>query len=337
VNLTGGRTYFYSDFAARLHVDISRTLTGHYYWNSILRIKLGAGLIMRRMHGNGVLKDRNVIAMPALSPSETYGFELEIEPPVPADGIAIQFVLEWTDDARRKMIRLFTFGFPVSDAPEAILATVDVGALTAILAKRILQNMIGNGTAVAAARFAAEAACFGNLRALREFAFAVLRSEFLTRGSPEEVERKVVQILQLRVAGIVDALLFCYPRVVAVADGSLRLLNSASFGEEMLVIHMIDAVYVWALTEEMLLDELGPALSPDGIINIDMLEGPNADALRGIVKGAWELSLCYLIVLPLFGEDAVRPFLVEETRGDVPLFSIWATEGRFAVEEPAPA
>jgi hypothetical protein len=246
-------------------------------------------------------------------------------------------VLEWTDELHRKVLKLFNFGFPVSSSVTDIAGGVDEGALTTILVKRILQNLIGLGTNAAAKNFQNESKVFADMKALPQFTFGMLHRRFLTNGSAADADAKLAQVMQLRSGSVMDALLFCYPRVICVDDGSLKLTSKASFGDGLMVVHMIDTIYIWAPTEEMLAEEIANAVSPQGVIDMDMLAGPRADALRAIVAAEWELSLCYLIVMPLAGREAVEGFCVEETQGDVPTFANWSQQGKFMKVEAAAA
>jgi hypothetical protein len=284
------------------------------------------------MHGNGVLKERDLIIMPALCASETYAFEFDFQTQLSPDFAVIQFVLEWTEceaGSHRRMVRLFSIGFPISPEPAEVLSGVDEGALTAILVKRILQNMIGFGTPEAEARFQSDSRVFANFKAIPQFAYGVLHRDFLRNAEPTQTEAKLARMMQLRSATVIDILLYCYPRIISVDDGNLKLLCKASFGEALLVIHTIDAVFVWAPNEQMLLEEVGGAASSQGVIDLDLLEGQKADQIRMIVRGEWELSCSYVIVLPIFGEEPIKKYCVEENRGDVSAFSIWTTQGRF--------
>jgi hypothetical protein len=229
------------------------------------------------------------------------------------------------------LLRLFTFGFPTSTNPRDIRFQVDEGALAVILVKRILQMMIVNGTPAAAADFAKDSPICAFLKSAPQFTFALFNSRFLKCDDPRGVDQKLCQIIQLRSYGIVSVLLFCYPRLTSVEDGSLKLLNRASFGESLMVLHTTDSVYIWASSEEKLQNETG--MAGQGVIDIELIHGAKADEIRRIVRSAWELSLQYLIVLPLVGPESVLPFLVDEKGTDEYPFRTWMSQG-FGVARP---
>jgi hypothetical protein len=85
----------------------------------------------------------------------------------------------------------------------------------------------------------------------------------------------------------------------------------------------MDALYVWATDIPRLESEIGPCLTPQGVIDLDLMKGCKAEAVREIVRAAWELSLQYLIVLPLVGMEQVAPFLVDEKATDRCRFPVW--------------
>jgi hypothetical protein len=312
VSLTGGRCYLYSDFSIQLHADISRTLTSRYCWNSFLRVKLSRGLSIQRMHGNGVLRDKEVMVMPALSPSETYAFELEVQDNVPADGVVIQFVLEWADDSRRRFARVFTFGFPVSADPADILRHVDEAALAVVLVKRLLQIFSAQGTIAAATSFISQVKKYREMKALLRFGFALANHDFLTRREPLELDEKLVQVMAFRSAGITEILMYCYPRLIAISDLCLKPLKKSSFQQSLMILHCSDAIYLWGLDEDRLVGEVDGAIRADGTVDTDLLAGPNADPIRAIITREWELSLRYLHVFPVTGIESVQRFFVRE-------------------------
>jgi hypothetical protein len=327
VNLTGGRCYLYRSLSPSIHTDISKTLTMRYFLNSSIRIKLGAGLNMRRMHGNGVLKERDLIIMPALAVSETYAFEFDFQHVVELG--VLQFVLEWCEN-RKRVVRVCTVAFPVSPNFTDVLCGADEGALTAVLVKRILQNMIGFGTNEASARFQAESSVFSAFKCVPQFAFGLLHTEFLRDC---RTDWKIARMMQLRSGTVIDILLYCYPRLICVEDGGLRMLVKGSFRDGVMVLHTVDAILLWAPSERVLMQEVGGAMSEQGLVDLELLRGGRADAIRSIVRSEWELSFSYVTVLGIFGEDVIKPYLVEDRRGDVKTFSIWACHGRFVPPE----
>jgi hypothetical protein len=137
------------------------------------------------------------------------------------------------------------------------------------------------------------------------------------------VSQKLMVILGLRAGDIPYVLLFCYPRLTSVDDGSLKLLNRSSFRKSLMVLHTADSVYVWAADEAAFQREIGLCVTQHGLTELDLMKGPKAEAVRGIVRAAWELSLGYLIVLPLIGLDAVAPFLADEKATDRCRFPVW--------------
>jgi hypothetical protein len=318
VSLTGGRCYLYDDFSVQLHADIARTLTTSYYWNATLRMRFSAGLGMRRMHGNGILRDHDLIVMPSLLPSETYAFELFPQ----ADGIqtadvTFQLTLEWSDETRQRLVRVMTFHFPVSSNPREVAQHFDEGALSAILVKRILHVMATHGTATAANLFVKETKPYQTLKALPEFARSLISSQFLSRADPAEVDKKLATIMSLRSAGIAETLLYCCPRLISIDKGSLKPLREAAFGKAMMILHTADAVFLWAASDKIFGDEVAGAVTPQGFVDVDRLVGARADAIRGIVKNCWELSLRYLVVFPVVGVEGMRRFWRVADRGTV--------------------
>jgi hypothetical protein len=329
VSATNGKLYLYPTVSADLNNDIFRTLTTKYHWDCSLRARIGSGLVLMKIHGNGQLKDRDCVKVPILAPADSYAFELELEPHVTQGKVLFQFVLEYLDSDRRRLMRLFTFARSVSEVPAVVLSAVDEGALATVLVKRMLPILLSQGSSIASFAFAKEARRFSSLKSVPQIAFGLISSRFLRDTNAQLANRKMQIAIQLRAIGVVDTLLFCYPRLVSVADRQIRTLVSSSFAGGLLVLHTWQYVFIWAKLESDLLAEIGSGIGGDGVVDVERIDGRSAQAIREIVREAWEISARYLIVRPLVGDEAVRGYLVEDKIGEQFCYSAWLHQGQF--------
>jgi hypothetical protein len=250
--------------------------------------------------------------MPALLPSETYAFELITQSEIVTDSVIFQLSLEWADHTGQRLLRVMTFRFPVSANPREVIQQFDEGALTAILVKRILHVMATEGSAAAANLFMKEAKPYQTLKALPVFVRGLLNHEFLT-NTAGSADKKLATIMSLRSAGIVETLLYCCPRLISIDTGALKPLQERAFRRSMMVLHTVDSIYIWGPSELVLMQEVGDGITAQGFVDVELLSGPKADSIRGIVKHCWELSLRYLHVFPLFGMEVIKQlFLMDE-------------------------
>jgi hypothetical protein len=63
-------------------------------------------------------------------------------------------------------------------------------------------------------------------------------------------------------------------------------------------LHTWQYVFIWAKLESDLLAEIGSGIGADGVVDVEKIDGGSAQAIREIVKEAWEISARYLIVRP---------------------------------------
>jgi hypothetical protein len=102
-----------------------------------------------------------------------------------------------------------------------------------------------------------------------------------------------------------------------------------------MILHTIDLLYLWApnQNQNQMKGEIRGAVTSQGIVDIDLLSGPNCEAIRGIVKSSRELSLRYLLLVPLTGTAAVQKFLVKDVVGEQAVYSIWVRQAKLCLGE----
>jgi hypothetical protein len=64
--------------------------------------------------------------------------------------------------------------------------------------------------------------------------------------------------------------------------------GEGSFRDGVMVLHTVDAILLWAPSERVLMQEVGGAMSEQGLVDLELLRGGRADAIRSIVRCEWE-------------------------------------------------
>lgn len=336
--LSGGKCYFYKDFnpllhSSELHRDIYTTLTTKYLWNATLRLRIKNGVSIRRIYVNSKITENDTVSLPAMIPDDSITYEFFIEPHITTDNIVLQLSLAWNNDERQRMMRIFTFSLPVTEDPTIVLKNVDAGALTALLTKRAIPKILTDGPDCGAKFFVQETKeiinticvpsstrdsnapkvplrSFINFQSFPQLTFGILQSSFLMTPFPTGPDGRFAEILNMRSIGIIDLLLFSYPRVMTI-DLELLTLSKSSLNKylnNILIIHSYNFVYIWSLAKETLLNELGNQAARNGLVDVDKIDN---EQLKMSVKSCWALSRKFLITIAIFGEDALNVFLVE--------------------------
>lgn len=313
--LTSGKVYSFpnysQDMQGSLHSTIYKTMSTNYLWDSTLMLRMGPGVSIVRTIANSLTGDRNIVIVPILSPEDSITFDLKIDPHVTTDNVVFQFSLVWTNEKRQRMIRVFTFSLPVSMDPQVISENVDEISLLSLLTKRAITKHLTDGAVSACASFVKEAKQIiklnKNFQSFPQLAFGVLKSPFLMEKHPQGADGRIELIINIRNMGIIDLLLYAYPRLLK-ADGTLLPLTRESL-DGLLILHSNDKILLWN-------SELEGQVSIDQIAN---------DQIVDTIKSCWKLSGRFL---PVFAVKSLENYLVEDALETNLSFTDWMTSSK---------
>ncbi|KAK8882596.1 hypothetical protein M9Y10_045238 [Tritrichomonas musculus] len=353
--LTGGRCHFFGGFDplfhfSEIHREIYRTLTTKYFWDATLRLRNSSSLTIGRIHANCQIASQNTISLPVIAAEDSFVFEFALHMHITTDTLPFQFELEWNDDNRRRMIRVFTFSLPVTDDPLRILKHVDESALITVLMKRTISSILSNGVTMAKQFFIEEAVkiicvtsgapllskngvvsnrqinirLFPNLKSFSKMAFALIQSSYFSLNFPNGPDGRFSQILQMRSIGIVDLILFIYPRLLTVDNEILPLCKKSldKYKESLpdpnnyiLIVHSCNAIFIWAKSRDVLVNELSSTSDPNvidhsGVIDVDKI---TSQKLKDLIHSCWIISRKYLLSFAIYGDDIIESLLIEES------------------------
>ena len=332
--LTNGKSYYYGDFAPRfrqmLHNDIYRTVSTKYFWDTSFRYTTSRGLVLRHMYGNCVFKDRDVVQVGAMAPTDSFTGDFTLEPHITSGSVVFQFVLSWRNAERQRIMRVFTFSLDVSEDPVMVITNIDEGALAALYMQRVLFKLILNGPKGAISSLSSEVRSVPNpnFKSVPQLAYGLIKSRILESKYMTGPDGRMATISAIRAYSITDALLYIYPRLISVTSGELKVLTEeATHGEELLILHTVDSIFLWSRDATLLMSYLGDAVSPEGHVDTDKLSCIHANRIRELIDAEWKLSMRYLPVIAIAGPQAISPFFIEHKIDASFSYALWVQHG----------
>jgi hypothetical protein len=156
-----------------------------------------------------------------------------------------------------------------------VIAHVDEAALVTLLAKKAIPTMISQGPGIAVNGFVYEAKKLAHhlFCSLSKLAFGMLRSSFFRQTLAAFADVRMSELINWRSYGIIDSLLSCYPRLLAISDGTLRSLVAESFDASLLLLNTVWFIAVWAPTQEILAAEVGSEITNRSLLDVDWIDG----------------------------------------------------------------
>ena len=256
--LTGGSVHYYEQFTEdkrkELHTDLFNLLTAEYLWSCSVRLRCSSGVKIGRMHGNFVVQNKNLIWFPVLEKTRACSFELLVDKEISTPYVLLQMGMLWTTDDSKRMLRVFTFRFPLSTDYMAIKNSIDEGALTALIVKRAIFNMLSSGLEPALMHLKNEVIALVANGIPAESIFHLIHSFYFSKiGTPgaSTPDQKIAYSVWLRSASIVEMLLCLYPRMFALDTRSAAIpceANSFAVGRVFL-FHTNAKTYIWVSNE----------------------------------------------------------------------------------------
>jgi hypothetical protein len=268
--LTSGGCNYYRDFGeshrARLHNDLFAVLTDSHCWDASLCFRCTPGVRLARAHANCILRSDQTALLPVVGRATTVAFDVGVAQPIGSAHAIVQGGFVHTDARGRRVIRVFTFAMPVVADAALLWASVDEGAMAAMLARRAATALLATGTAAAAQAIAHDVhralASGAQLGSACHFLHALLAHAAVRPRGMANVDARMAALLEVRAIGVEKVLLFLYPRLMGLhGNHALLPLTRASLDSgSCFVFHTWRAIYVWVrrnAAEALLADGFG--------------------------------------------------------------------------------
>ena len=332
--LTNGKSYYYGDFAPRfrqiLHNDIYRTISTRYFWDTSFRYMTSRGLVLRHMYGNCVFRDRDVVQVGALAPTDSFAADFLVEPHITSGSVVFQFALSWRNSDHQRMLRIFTFSLEVTEDPLLVAGNIDEGALAALYMQKTVFKLILNGPKGAMSSLSSEVRSvpIARFKSIPQLAYGIMKGRLLESKYVTGPDGRMGKVSAIRCYSITDTLLYIYPRLISVTSGDLKVLTlEATQDEPLLILHTVDVIYIWSDDRDFLHAQLRDSLSQEGIVDTDKISCENADQIREIIQNEWKLSMRYLPVIAIAGRQEISQYFIEHKVDAAFSYALWIQHG----------
>jgi hypothetical protein len=328
--LTAGTCNYYDDFSeanrTRLHNDLFARMSATCCWDASLRLRSSSNVRLTRSHANCLCKSDQTLLVPVLPRDATIAFEIALTAPIEDDHVVLQLAFIHSDSRARRIIRVFTMVYPVSPDLGMVLASIDEGALAVMLARRAATALLATGTTAAKHAIAkdVQAVFVGGVRyvALYHLIHGLLCNPAIQHHSPIGVDARMAQLVQVRAMGIVQLLIFMYPRMIAIIPGRpiLPMTRRSLELADVMIFHTWRTIFVWVkrtVSTEILRDAFGVVSFIELQNDLPTLEGDLNKELHRIIQQCWDLTGIYISVEVIGegneGEAAISQFFVDDS------------------------
>ncbi|PKI85830.1 Sec24p [Malassezia vespertilionis] len=146
---TAGQTFYYPEFnaarpaiAARFAHELGEVLAAPISFEAVLRLRATRGIRPVSFHGNFFVRSSDLLALPSVSPDQSYVIECEIEETLSAPMVVFQsVVLHSTSDGERR-IRVTTLALPTTSSLSEVYASADPLAIAAVWANKAVEKSL---------------------------------------------------------------------------------------------------------------------------------------------------------------------------------------------------
>lgn len=327
--LTAGACHYYTSFdPIQLHNDIFSTLSSQYLWDSAMKLRCSSGVKMNFVYSNCSIR-HDTSYYPVLSAHNSIMYDLKVESDLKAKNVMFQAAVLWTNNRKQRIIRVFNFALPATDQPALVKSSLDEAALATYFLKRASIRVLQKGskdafdfvrnnftTLCSSVMSQPNIPAFESLYHLIHSILASPIVRQIPNKSPYDViDTRIANIVTARALSLTSALLYLYPRMIAVDASFLSFdsstnsffydenkitnndlntscpqstqplpLDSTSFGRGYcFVVHTIEKIFVW--------------ISPS--INLNYLRAAfNVSSLEELSNGSFNLSAVPVLQTP---------------------------------------
>ena len=109
---------------------------------AVLRVRASKGVRVEAFHGHFFVRSSDLLAVPNVSPDNTYAFQLTVEETLTTPYIVIQSALLYTTSFSERRIRIITTCLPVVQDIKDLYRHIDQGAMANLLARMAVERAL---------------------------------------------------------------------------------------------------------------------------------------------------------------------------------------------------
>jgi protein transport protein SEC24 len=141
---TGGQVYLYPAFngqsrpedAIKFSTEFAHFLARPLGLEAVLRVRASKGIRMTTYHGNFFLRSTDLLALPNVSPDQSFAIEMAIDENLSGNLACFQTALLHTSGTGERRIRVITMALPITSQLAEVFTQADQFAIAGLLAKK---------------------------------------------------------------------------------------------------------------------------------------------------------------------------------------------------------
>ncbi|KAJ3208910.1 COPII subunit [Dinochytrium kinnereticum] len=146
---TGGSVFYYPNFTSARQEDVVKVskelqhfLSRPIGLEAVLRVRASKGIKMTAFHGNFFLRSTDLLALPNVSPDNSYAIEMQLQDVLTSNVACFQTALLHTSSNGERRIRVLTLAVPITTNMADVFASADQYAIAALLAKKGIERSL---------------------------------------------------------------------------------------------------------------------------------------------------------------------------------------------------
>ena len=297
--LTGGRCFYYRELdPAQLHSDIFLTLSDKYRWHCSMKLRCSDGIVIDKTYGN-VINHNDTLMFPVLASKSTLTFGLQVTKPITK--AIFQAALLWTHSPSKRYIRVMNFSIPVSSENSVITHQIDEIALSALFIKSAavsILNFGGQRTSNDLEALLRNIVKRGaNFHSFYHIIHGLVNHPLLKYRSPYLTDRRMADILNIRIMSAVECALTVYPKLVNIETKETLPLRAENIENGVFALMDSYKIVVWGSKGEK--EEIAKSLFTDDLMT-------PKDELGTITNQMMEITQHYMNVKYMTSEEGYK-------------------------------
>lgn len=148
---TAGSVYHYPGFNAirpedafKFASELCHFLSRPMGMEAVLRVRCTKGLRCEAFHGNFFVRSSDLLALPSVSPDNSYAFQLAMDENLSTGMAVMQSALLYTTHFGERRIRVVTTAYPLTQDLMEIYRSIDSMALGSLLCKMAVERAVNS-------------------------------------------------------------------------------------------------------------------------------------------------------------------------------------------------
>ena len=149
---TGGTLFYYPGYTTekdgpKFSAEIKRVVSRTTAWESVMRVRVTRGMVIKNFHGNFFIRGQDLLALPNCNEDAAFAIELDFDEPSlgGTQVVSVQAALLYTTSAGERRIRVTTIAAPVTSSLADVYDSADIDTLVNVMSKASCETALKTG------------------------------------------------------------------------------------------------------------------------------------------------------------------------------------------------